>query len=250
MAIQLPWLDQHLVFPPPAQALRDPDGLLAAGGDLSPRRLLAAYRNGIFPWFSEADPILWWSPDPRCVFYPDHFQPSRSLRKSLRTMPWRISVDHAFAKVMTSCAAPRTYADDTWISPDIIAGYCALHEQGHAHSIEVWHDDALVGGLYGVSVGGLFCGESMFSVKTDASKIAFWALMCIARDAGWPVVDAQFENPHLMSLGAEMVPRTVYLAHLEQARDLPGYDWANAGAALQRGGFALLEPNSPESSAS
>ncbi len=250
MAIQLPWLDQHLVFPAPEQALREPDGLLAAGGDLSPRRLLAAYRNGIFPWFSEADPILWWSPDPRCVFYPDHFTPSRSLRKSLRNTPWRISVDRAFAKVMTSCAAPRAYADDTWISADIIAGYCALHEQGHAHSIEVWHDDALVGGLYGVSVGGLFCGESMFSVKTDASKIAFWALMCIARDAGWPVVDAQFENPHLMSLGAEMVARAVYLAHLEQARDLPGYDWARARAALQCAGFGLLEDNLLESSPS
>lgn len=241
MAIQLPWLDQSLRFPLPAQALREPDGLLAAGGDLSPQRLLEAYRNGIFPWFSEDDPILWWSPDPRCVFYPAKFTPSRSLRKSLRNTAWRISVDQAFARVMASCAAPRTYADDTWISADIIAGYCALHEQGHAHSIEVWHDDELVGGLYGVAVGGLFCGESMFSVKTDASKIAFWALMCIARDAGWPVVDAQFENPHLMSLGAEMVPRTVYLAHLSQVRDLPAHDWASAGGALQRGGFTWLE---------
>lgn len=241
MAIQLPWLDQSLVFPTPEQALREPDGLLAAGGDLSPQRLLAAYRGGIFPWFSESDPILWWSPDPRCVFYPKNFTPSRSLRKSLRNTPWRTSVDHAFAAVIERCAAPRAYADDTWISDDIIAGYCALHASGHAHSIEVWHDDELVGGLYGVSVGGLFCGESMFSVKTDASKIAFWALMCIARDADWPVVDAQFENPHLMSLGADMVPRTTYLAHLEQARDLPGYDWAQAGAALQRAEFILSE---------
>ena len=239
MAIQLPWLDQSLVFPMPAQALREPDGLLAAGGDLSPQRLLAAYRNGIFPWFSETDPILWWSPDPRCVFYPKAFVPSRSLRRSLRKNPWRISVDQAFAAVIEGCAAPRAYADDTWISADIIAGYGALHEQGHAHSIEVWHDDELVGGLYGVSVGGLFCGESMFSVRTDASKIAFWALMCIAFDADWLVVDAQFENPHLMSLGASMVPRTVYLAHLEQARDLSGYDWAQAISALQLAGFHL-----------
>lgn len=239
MAIQLPWLDQSLEFPTPEQALREPDGLLAAGGDLTPERLLAAYRQGIFPWFSETDPILWWSPDPRCVFYPKKFTPSRSLRKSLRNTSWRISVDHAFAAVIESCAAPRAYADDTWISPDIIAGYCALHEQGHAHSIEVWHHDELVGGLYGVSLGGLFCGESMFSVKTDASKIAFWALMCIALDAGWPVVDAQFENPHLISLGAEMVPRTSYLTHLQGVRDQPGYDWARACGVLQLTGFPL-----------
>jgi len=239
VAIQLPWLDQHCVFPSPSQALKEPDGLLAAGGDLSPRRLLAAYRNGIFPWFSASDPILWWSPDPRCVFDPAKFTPSRSLRKRLRNTAWRISVDHAFANVMAQCAAPRAYADDTWISSDIIAGYCTLHEQGHAHSIEVWQDDELVGGLYGVSTGGLFCGESMFSVKTDASKIAFWALMCIARDAGWPIVDAQFENPHLMSLGAEMVPRTTYLAHLNEVRDLPAYDWADAAATLKTAGFPL-----------
>lgn len=241
MAIQLPWLDQSLAFPPPEQALPEPDGLLAAGGDLSPQRLLSAYRNGIFPWFSEADPILWWSPNPRCVFYPKTFSPSRSLRKSLRNMPWRISVDQAFATVIARCAAPRAYADDTWISADIIAGYCALHATGHAHSIEVWHDDALVGGLYGVSVGGLFCGESMFSVKTDASKIAFWALMCIAIEADWSVVDAQFENSHLISLGAEMVPRTTYLSHLEQARDLLAYNWNQADTALQRAGFTLSE---------
>ncbi|MES2719520.1 MAG: leucyl/phenylalanyl-tRNA--protein transferase [Pseudomonadota bacterium] len=239
MAIQLPWLDQSLVFPAPEQALREPDGLLAAGGDLSPRRLLTAYRNGIFPWFSETDPILWWSPDPRCVFYPETFSPSRSLRKSLRNTAWQISVDHAFAAVIENCAAPRAYADDTWISPDIITGYCALHASGHAHSIEVWHDGTLVGGLYGVSVGGLFCGESMFSVKTDASKIAFWALTCIARDAGWPVVDAQFENPHLISLGAEMVSRTTYLTHLQRVRDQPGYDWARAHGVLKLAGFPL-----------
>lgn len=239
MAIQLPWLDQRLVFPPPERALADPDGLLAAGGDLSPSRLLVAYRSGIFPWFSAGDPILWWSPDPRCVFYPDRFLPSRSLRKSLRSKPWQISVDHAFATVMAKCAAPRAYADDTWISPDIMAGYCALHEQGHAHSIEVWHDDELVGGLYGVAVGGLFCGESMFSTRTDASKIAFWALMCIALDAGWPIVDAQFENPHLMSLGAEMVPRSTYLAYLHRVMDRAGLDWTQAHAVLQRSGFAV-----------
>lgn len=239
MAIQLHWLDQSHRFPAPDHALREPDGLLAAGGDLSPRRLLAAYREGIFPWFSKDDPILWWSPDPRCVFYPENFSPSRSLRKSLRHAPWRLSTNRAFAKVMAACAAPRTYADDTWISKDIIAGYCALHEQGHAHSIEVWHDGQLVGGLYGVSVGGLFCGESMFSVKTDASKIAFWALMCMARDAGWPVVDAQFENPHLMSLGAEMVPRNVYLSHVMAVRDQPAHDWSNAAKTLAAAGFAI-----------
>lgn len=239
MALQLRWLDQSHRFPAPESALRHPEGLLAAGGDLAPARLLAAYREGIFPWYSDDDPILWWSPDPRCVFYPERFSPSRSLRKSLRNTPWRLSANRVFARVMACCAAPRPYADDTWINPEIIAAYSALHDQDHAHSIEVWHDGELVGGLYGVAVGGLFCGESMFSRRTDASKIAFWALMCVAREAGWPVVDAQFENPHLLSLGAEMVPRAHYLQHLKAVRDQPEQDWSTVEDTLATAGFAI-----------
>ena len=239
MAIQLPWLDASLSFPCPQQALQDPEGLLAAGGDLSPARLLNAYRQGIFPWFSEDDPILWWSPNPRCVIFPDEFQASRSLKKSLKKPGWHISVDQAFAAVISACAAPRAYADDTWISPEIIAGYCSLHQQGHAHSIEVWFQGELVGGLYGVEVGALFCGESMFSTKTDASKIAYWALTHLGMAAGWKMMDAQFENPHLISLGARLIARDDYLAHVYNAQQRPTFDWANASLILAKAAFPV-----------
>jgi len=239
MAIQLPWLDASLSFPSPLQALNDPDGLLAAGGDLSPKRLLAAYRQGIFPWFSEADPILWWSPDPRCVIYPAQFSASRSLKKSLNKSGWMITVDQAFEAVITACAAPRAYADDTWISPNIINSYSSLHHQGHAHSIEVWFEGELVGGLYGVEVGALFCGESMFSTKTDASKIAYWTLTQIGVHAGWQLIDAQFENPHLMSLGARLISRVSYLEHLASVRDRPSFNWQDANQVLASANFPV-----------
>ncbi len=243
MTAALPWLDADSVFPDPGQALAHPPGLLAAGGDLSPQRLLQAYRNGIFPWFSPGDPILWWSPDPRCVISPEHFQPSRSLRQRLRQGRWRFSVDRVFDEVIAACAAPRAYADGTWISPDIQAGYRALHALGHAHSLEVWQDDELVGGLYGVAVGRMFCGESMFSRRTDASKLAFWALMQLGRHWRLPLIDCQLENAHLLSLGAVICPRPDYLQALQQLRDQPSPDWLEAEAVLDHTGFIRSHQN-------
>lgn len=237
MTAALPWLDADTVFPDPGQALANPPGLLAVGADLSPQRLLQAYRNGIFPWFSAGDPILWWSPDPRCVIVPDSFQPSRSLRQRLRQDGWRFSVDRAFADVIAACASPRAYADGTWISPDIQTGYIALHALGHAHSIEVWRNDELVGGLYGVAVGRMFCGESMFSRCTDASKLAFWALMQLGRHWQLPLIDCQLENSHLLSLGAGAISRHDYLQLLTQVRDQPAPDWLEAEAVLDHTGF-------------
>lgn len=237
MTAALRWLDAETGFPDPEQALANPPGLLAIGGDLSPARLLQAYRSGIFPWFSDGDPILWWSPDPRCVIVPDDFRPSRSLRQRLRQGGWRFSVDRAFDRVIAACAEPRPYTDSTWISPDIQAGYRALHDLGHAHSIEVWRDGALVGGLYGVAVGQMFCGESMFSRCNDASKLAFWALMSLAQRWRLALIDCQLENSHLTSLGAGPVSRHDYLQLLARVRDLPSPDWLEAEAQLQHTGF-------------
>lgn len=239
LPLPLPWLDAgaDTGFPDPERALTAPPGLLALGGDLSPARLRLAYQRGIFPWFGEDDPILWWSPDPRCVIAPDRFQPSRSLRQQLRRGGWRITTDQAFAEVIRACAAPRAYADSTWISADIIAGYTALHALGEAHSVEVWHDDELAGGLYGVGVGRLFCGESMFSRRTDASKLAFWALMRLGAAWRLPLIDCQLENSHLLSLGAVMVSRRDYLGCLAAVRDLPAPDWREAADLLRAEGF-------------
>jgi leucyl/phenylalanyl-tRNA--protein transferase len=213
-------------FPPAEAALEEPNGLLAVGGDLSPERLRLAYRHGIFPWFSADDPICWWSPDPRCVFLSADFRPSRSLVKRLRQDCFRFSVDGCFTRVMEACAAPRDYADGTWIQPDFIENYTALHEQGLAHSIEVWNPAGeLVGGLYGLNLGRLFFGESMFSRETDASKAAFAYLMQLCRAWDIPLVDGQVENEHLMSLGAILIPRRDFLGWLERHADLPAPDW-------------------------
>lgn len=239
MTAALPWLDADTGFPDPEQALVNPPGLLAVGGDLSPERLLQAYRRGIFPWYSEGDPILWWSPDPRCVISPATFQPSRSLRQQLRRGGWRFSVNHDFARVISACAEPRAYTDSTWISPEIRAGYQALHTLGHAHAIEVWRHDELVGGLYGLAVGRMFCGESMFSRATDASKLAFWALMALCRHWHLPWVDCQLENSHLLSLGAGTMPRRLYLNQLRQLVAQPGPDWREAEAVLASEGFPV-----------
>lgn len=241
MATLLPWLEADDAFPDPRDALADPPGLLAAGGDLSPARLLTAYRAGIFPWFSDDQPILWWSPDPRCVIAPDDFRPSRSLRQQLRRGGWQFSVDRAFAEVIAACAAPRAYTDNTWITADIRAGYEGLHRLGHAHSVEVWHHGELAGGLYGVAAGGMFCGESMFSRRTDASKLAFWALMTLASAWRLPCVDCQLVNDHLLSLGAGPVPRDDYLALLRQRRDLPAPDWSSAAGLLAAAGFPTVD---------
>lgn len=216
-------------FPPITEALEDPNGLLAVGGDLAPERLLLAYRHGIFPWFNQDDPVCWWSPDPRCVFFSANFKASRSLAKRLRQNVFHFSVDRCFRRVMEACAEPRHYADGTWIQPEFIENYTLLHHAGFAHSIEVWNaDDELVGGLYGLNLGRVFFGESMFSHSTDASKAAFAYLMQLCKHWEIPLVDGQVENEHLMSLGATLIPRTDFSRWLERYADLPAPDWRQA----------------------
>lgn len=215
--ITLPWLDpEHpeAPFPHPTTALPDPNGLLAAGGDLSVPRLVNAYRHGIFPWFEAGQPILWWSPDPRAVLEPDHFQLRRSLKKSIRNRGYRVTFDQAFEQVMDGCAAPRADSDGTWITRGMQQAYIALHRVGHAHSVEIWDGPRLIGGLYGVASGRLFCGESMFSRERDASKIAL-AWLCrhlVAWD--WPLIDVQMPTRHLLGLGARTIPRAEFLARI------------------------------------
>jgi leucyl/phenylalanyl-tRNA---protein transferase len=210
-------------FPPVERALREPDGLLAAGGDLSQERLLAAYRRGIFPWYSPGQPILWWSPDPRAVLEPREFKRSRSLDKSIRNRGFETRLDSQFAAVMGACGSSAIRPQGTWISPAMIAAYTRLHAAGYAHSVETWREGQLVGGLYGVAFGRIFCGESMFSLERDASKVAL-ARLCdelIARD--YALIDCQMTTPHLLSLGARTVPRADYLARLADAGAWPDH---------------------------
>ena len=231
----IPWLDTHTPFPDVSQALTtDAPGLLAAGADLSPQRLLMAYRQGIFPWFSEGQPILWWSTDPRMVLMTANFRISDSLKKTLRKVErsmaagdghWQVRFDSAFEAVMRACAAPRRDGPGTWISEDIIAGYCGLHRMGYAHSAEVWRDGQLVGGAYGVCIGRMFYGESMFARKTDASKIALAHLVAFLRASNVPWIDCQQETRHLASLGAKPVNRADFVKHLERTVDEPGPTW-------------------------
>ena len=208
-------------FPPASQALADPDGLLAIGGDLSPVRLLEAYRHGIFPWYSRGQPILWWSPDPRMLFRTDGVHLSRRFRRTLRGLPWSVRADTAFDAVIRACALPRDDQPGTWITPAMRAAYGELHRLGHAHSIEVFDDTELVGGLYGVAVGRMFFAESMFSARTGGSKVALAALAWHLRERGWPLFDAQLENPHLRRLGAEAWPRPRFLAEVARLVALP-----------------------------
>lgn len=217
MRLPLPLLDPTAppdAFPPVARALREPNGLLCMGGDLSTARLLAAYRRGIFPWFSRGDPILWWSPDPRALLFVDEMHISRSLRRRLRQGRYTVSADRGFEIVMDCCAAPRAHQPETWIVPEMRKAYASLHRLGHAHSIEVWDGGLLVGGVYGVAVGGLFSGESMFSRADDASKVALVALAHLLRTRGVPAIDCQVPNPHLTTLGARAVPRAEFLGLL------------------------------------
>lgn len=200
-------------FPPIELALKEPDGLLCAGGDLSTDRLLRAYRRGIFPWFNAGEPILWWSPDPRCVFDLAELKPSRSLRRFTRQCGWSISADQDFERVIAACAAPRDGNPGTWISADMRAAYSALHQLGHAHSVEVWDGPRLVGGIYGIALGRVFFGESMFSACSNGSKIALFALARQLSDWGFVLIDGQVRNPHLLSLGAIEIPRRQF-AHL------------------------------------
>ena len=200
-------LDDEYIFPD--TALAEPDGLLAIGGDLSVGRLLLAYQSGIFPWFSEDDPILWYAPHERCVIFPDRVKMSKSMRKIVNSDVFRITSNQAFAEVVRNCATvPRIGQDGTWITNDMQNAYVKLHERGIAHSIEIWQNNELVGGLYGVKIGKVFCGESMFSKISNASKIA---LIHLAKNMGFELIDCQLPNDHLMSMGAEMISREDYL---------------------------------------
>lgn len=222
--LPIPWIHpgSSPLFPAPSQALREPNGLLAIGGDLGVPRLLAAYAQGIFPWYGEDEPLLWWSPDPRCVFSTGSVHISRSLRRLMRHAPWTISIDQAFRQVMRSCAAPRgDQREGTWIVPEMIEAYARLQRKGHAHSIEVWHHGQLIGGLYGVAIGSMFCGESMFSAVTGASKVALSAMRVLLGHWGFPLLDAQVGNRHLYHMGAFDLPRDEFLARLQNLVSTP-----------------------------
>lgn len=212
-------------FPPLHTALTEPDGLLAAGGCLSVTRLINAYQNGIFPWFNPDEPILWWSPNPRLVLQPTALKVSRSLAKSIRKQHFRLTVDTAFSKVIEACAAPRDYATGTWITDDMIDAYNHLHQAGIAHSAEAWLNDELVGGLYGVAIGQIFFGESMFHTETNASKVVFVQLVRKLEQWGYRLIDCQVRSEHLVSLGASEISREEFLIQLEHYRKkTPSFD--------------------------
>lgn len=212
-------------FPNPTMALADPNGLLAIGGDLKPERLIAAYRQGIFPWYSADQPILWWSPDPRAIILLDDFKISRSLAKILRKQLFTVTFDHAFAEVVTACSMPRKTSSETWILSEIISAYSKLHDLGFAHSVEVWQENELVGGLYGVSIGKVFTGESMFSQVSNASKIAMVYLVKLLKKIDYAFIDCQIQNHYLESLGAIEIPRSMFLELLAEAsEELPPTD--------------------------
>jgi leucyl/phenylalanyl-tRNA--protein transferase len=223
-------------FPPVESALTEPDGLLAAGGDLSPARLLAAYRLGIFPWYSRGQPILWWSPDPRTVFDTAKMHVPRRLARFLRKCNWTLTADTAFETVVRACAAPRAKQRGTWLDPEMRTAYQRLHAQGHAHSIEAWDKDALAGGIYGVAIGRMFFGESMFSAAENGSKVALLALARGLRAAGFPLLDAQVASPHLFTLGATEIGRTDFSARVAALTVEPG------AAGTWRDSFPRLAP--------
>ncbi|HTQ73676.1 MAG TPA: leucyl/phenylalanyl-tRNA--protein transferase [Burkholderiales bacterium] len=226
----IPWLERDTPFPPLRSALRHPNGLLAAGGDLSPGRLLEGYRRGIFPWFSEGDPILWWSPDPRMVLFPAELKISRSLGKTLRNRRYEVRFDSAFGQVIASCAAPRKGEPGTWIGEAMTAAYLELHRLGHAHSVETWIDGDLAGGLYGVALGRVFFGESMFSRARDASKIALAGLVAHLNSAGFGLIDCQMHTRHLETLGAREIPRARFSRLLEELIHYPRSPGSWSGA--------------------
>lgn len=232
----IPWLEGNMPFPDVSHALTEEDGapgLLAAGGDLSAWRLLEAYRNGVFPWFAEGQPILWWSTDPRMVLFTENFSISHSLRKKLRKVqksmaaggPWEVRFDAAFEQVMRACAEPRKEGAGTWISEELIAGYATLHAKGYAHSSELWFENRLVGGAYGVCIGRMFYGESMFARVSDASKIALAYLVHFLKTHSVRMIDCQQETTHLASLGAFPVPRKDFLAALRAATAQPAIEF-------------------------
>jgi leucyl/phenylalanyl-tRNA---protein transferase len=224
------WLserDAPDTFPPVGRALREPDGLLAAGGDLSPARLLAAYRRGIFPWFSTGQPILWWSPDPRAILFPAQLRISRSLAKSIRNKGFETRVDTAFAEVIGACGSSELRPGGTWLSPQMRLAYMRLHAMRYAHSIETWRAGQLVGGLYGVALGQVFFGESMFSIERDASKVALARLCAELGARDFRLIDCQMATSHLLSLGAQLIPRTEFVDLLARyAVDSEPHVWA------------------------
>jgi leucyl/phenylalanyl-tRNA---protein transferase len=232
MSLELPWLsaDPLAPFPPVSTALRVPDGLLAVGGDLSPDRLLNAYEHGIFPWFSEGEPILWWSPDPRMVFRSDGVRLSSRFRRELRRSRWQVRADTAFADVVAACAmTPRKAQRGTWITDAMRDAYLGLYRLGHAHSVEVFDGPHLVGGIYGVAIGRMFFGESMFSGESGGSKVALAALARRLAEWGWPLIDAQVENDHLLGLGAESWPRERFMRTISSlaTADEPPRHWTD-----------------------
>ena len=209
--------DPESPFPPTDQALDNPQGLLAMGGDLSPARLINAYHHGIFPWYSDDQPILWWSPAPRCVLYPQAVHVSRRLRRRYNQGLFSLTADQAFTRVITACAGPRRNYDGTWITDEMLAAYIRLHERGIAHSVEVWIDNELAGGIYGLALGRVFFGESMFSKHQDASKIALVALCRQLQQWDFSLMDCQINNPHLSSMGAQDIPRVEFDQPLKTA---------------------------------
>jgi len=221
-------LTEAIVFPPVHYA--EPDGLLAVGGDLSPERLLLAYEEGIFPWYSEGYPILWWSPDPRLVLFPNELKVTRSLGRVLRKKRFQVTLDRAFADVMAKCAGVRRrHEEGTWIVPEMVEAYHRLHIMGHAHSVESWCDGKLVGGLYGVSLGGVFFGESMFTEMTDASKVAFVHLVALLQRRSFLMIDCQITTSHLQRFGAREISRREFISRLDEAKeaDVPAGSWSS-----------------------
>lgn len=218
------WLatdDAPDAFPPVANALREPDGLLAVGGDLTTPRLLAAYRQGIFPWYDEGQPLLWWSPNPRCVFERGDLHVSRRLRKDIRRSALEIRINTAFATVMQACAGPRRHQTGTWITRDMLVAFERLNQEGWAHSIEVWRKDTLVGGLYGLAIGKAFFGESMFSKESNASKLALLTIDQLLENGSLGILDCQVRSSHLLSLGATTMPRAAFVERLDELCEPP-----------------------------
>jgi len=235
--IKLAWLDPDDPdwFPPVEAAIREPDGLLAAGGDLSPQRLLAAYRRGIFPWFSPGQPILWWSPSERAVFDTHAMHVPRRLRRWLRRCDWELRIDTAFDRVIDACASTGSRADGTWITPEMLDAYRSLHRLGHAHSFEAWDGDELAGGMYGVAVGRLFCGESMYSARDNGSKVALLSAARWLSGHGFPLLDAQIVSPHLATLGMRVLPRADYTGEAARLARQRGIEerWTHGPAPLR-----------------
>lgn len=217
----IPWLGVDDPFPPVQSALREPNGLLAAGADLSRERLVDAYARGIFPWYGEGDPVLWWCPDPRMVLWVGEFHASRSLRRELHSRRFRVTLDAAFRAVMDGCAEPRDDDAGTWITEEMMSAYAGLAAAGHAHSVEVWDGKQLVGGLYGVALGRMFYGESMFSRRANASKIALAALVAQLQRWGFELIDCQMSTSHLASLGAREIPRNEFVGHVARLAAQP-----------------------------